>query len=114
MRHPYTRSERRHQFFRWRDRVRYYIKYTWTAFGYSYLDRIKMFFNPETPDFVCGFLHPTTEDEIENIVRFNEKNRKACDCWMCKMDKGDSPQTIKAKAKANATLEDLQDLCSID
>lgn len=111
MRHPYTRDQRRHQFSRWRNRVRRYIIDTWSI-GSDPAARMQQFFHPNNslPSFVCGFFHSTTKDEIENMVRFSEKNRAACDCHICKIEKmrrGDNQQTLKAKARANATLEDL-------
>lgn len=113
MRHPYTRGQRRHQFFRWRDRVRRSIKDTWISKeDNNPTTMMRSFFNPYNmpPAFVCGFLRITEEDEINKQIRWREKNRAACDCYICKRDRwnrGESRQVLKAKAQANATLEDL-------
>ena len=111
MGHPYTRNQRRHQFFRWRNRVRYYIKHT-HSIGSDPMERMKQFFNPfhPPPVFVCGFFHPTIEDEINIQVRCHEKNRAACSCHICKCEKlsrSDNRQTLKAKARANSSFEDF-------
>ena len=116
MKHPYTRGHRRHQFFRWRDRVRRYIIDTWSI-GSDPMESMQQFFLGyfpsglhALPSFVCAFLHSTTEDEIAAQVRWHEKNRAACDCHICKiakMRRGDNWQTLRAKARADSSLEDL-------
>jgi hypothetical protein len=36
-----------------------------------------------------------------------EKNRKPCNCHMCRWDRGPSPNTLREKAKANSQLKDI-------
>jgi len=77
------------------------------------MERMKQFFHPfySLPSFVCGFFHTTVEEEITREVRWREKNRHICSRQMHaieKLYKGNGRQTLKAKAKADSSFEDLE------
>jgi len=81
------KANRRHQFFRWRQRVRkfmYNVRYT-------------------TWEFNGGHV---TDEDVENSVRCFEKNRKRCSCWLCQR-KGIGRQEQRQRDKVNQQIDNF-------